>query len=518
MDQYLWAMLCSMFLVLLGFFSLRLYDDFVAMPQKLRRILLRQGINGPPPKLILGNILEIKKSRDAMDKAAIKQPHPPVIHNAASVFSFLEQWRKQYGPLYLFSLGKMQILYVSKPDLVKAITTCTSPDLGRPYHQQEEFGPLLGQGILTSNGSIWARQRKIIAPELFMDKVKGMMDIITESALTLVNSWKHEIDNGALEITVDDYMKRFSGDTISRACFGSSHSKGQEIFAKFGHLQELISSRIASLGVPGLRYLPTRNNLRIRALEKEIQGLILKVVKERQLAGSEKDLLQILLESAESSHCHSPSDSDSIHQFIVDNCRNIYLAGFETSAVAASWCVMLLASNPDWQTQIRDEINEVCHGRPIPDMNMLRKMKQLNMVIQETMRLYPSTPTLSREALEDITIGDVEVPKGVHVWTMVAALHTDTSIWGADALEFKPERFQNGIAGACNNPNAYMPFGFGRRVCVGQHLAMVELKLLMASIVGSFSFTLSPNYVHSPAMRMIVEPKYGVKIMVQKLQ
>ncbi|KAL0393913.1 UNVERIFIED_CONTAM: cytochrome [Sesamum latifolium] len=111
---------------------------------------------------------------------------------------------------------------------------------------------------------------------------------------------------------------------------------------------------------------------------------------------------------------------------------------------------MLLASNPEWQTRIRNEVEEVCQGL-IPDTDMLH------------------------------------------------------------ALEFKPQGFENGIAGACKSPKAYMPFGFG------QHLAMVELKLVMALILANFSFTLSPNYVHSPVAKMIIEPEHGVQIMVKML-
>ncbi|KAL0330171.1 UNVERIFIED_CONTAM: cytochrome [Sesamum radiatum] len=502
--------------LVLAFFFLHLYFSVIVKPARIRKILKQQGIDGPAPKILLGNTMDIKKSRDAAEKATVNHPHPPLIHNAAAVLPFAEEWRQQYGPLYVFSIGKMQVLYVNKAELVKEITTCTSLDMGRPSYQQKVFGPLLGKGILPSNGSIWARQRKIIAPELFMEKVKGMMSIITESGLAIVDSWKQKVESeegGVVEIGVDQRMKRFSGDIISRACFGSSYSKGQEIFLKFDHLQEIMSKRtLSALGIPGLRHLPTKRNRQIWALEKEISALILKVVKERRQAGYERDLLQTLLEGAKSSY----STSSAIDQFIVDNCRNIYLAGFETSAVSASWCLMLLASNPEWQTRVRDEVEEVCQGR-IPDIDMLRKMKQLHMLIQETMRLYPPAPTLAREAFKDVKIGNIRVPKGVIVWTMVTALHTDTALWGADALEFNPKRFENGISGACKSPNAYMPFGFGQRVCVGQHLAMVELKLLMALILTNFSFTLSPNYVHSPVMKTIIEPKHGVQIMVKKL-
>ncbi|KAK4388997.1 cytochrome [Sesamum angolense] len=244
--------------LVLAFFFLHLYFSVIVKPARIRKILKQQGINGPPPKILLGNTLDIKKSRDAAEKATVNHPHPLLIHNAAAVLPFAEEWRQQYGPLYVFSIGKMQVLYVNKPEFVKEITTCTSLDLGRPSYQQKVFGPLLGKGILPSNGSIWARQRKIIAPELFMEKVKGMMSIITESGLALVDSWKHKVESeegGVVEIGVDHRMKRFSGDIISRACFGSSYSKGQEIFLKFDVLQEIMSKRtLSALGIPGLRY------------------------------------------------------------------------------------------------------------------------------------------------------------------------------------------------------------------------------------------------------------------------
>jgi len=138
------------------------------------------------------------------------------------------------------------------------------------------------------------------------------------------------------------------------------------------------------------------------------------------------------------------------------------------------------------------------------------------MVIQEVLRLYPPAAFVSREAYEDIQIGNLDVPKGVCLWTLIPTLHRDPEIWGADANEFKPERFSEGVSKACKYPQAYVPFGLGTRLCLGKNFAMVELKVVLALIISRFSFTLSPNYRHSPAYRMIVEPEYGVDIIIQK--
>ncbi|KAK3039865.1 hypothetical protein RJ639_028258 [Escallonia herrerae] len=514
MEVHFLVKICASFAVV-AFIGLvlRLYNALVKKPARLRSMLAEQGISGPPPTVILGNILEIKKSRGATAKPPMCGP--PAEHNCANaLFSFFEQWQKRYGEVFMFSLGNTQILHVTQPDMVKEITTCTSLDLGKPSYQAKERGALLGQGVLTSNGAHWAHQRKVIAPELYMDKVKGMYNLITESTMTLLDSWKNiiEAQGGIADIKIDQHMRSFSGDVISRACFGSNFSKGEEIFLKLRALQEESSKKVLATGIPGMRYLPTKSNREQWSLEKEIRTLILQVVKERNEAKHEKDLLQSVLEGAK----NSDLSQDAINSFIVDNCKNIYLAGYETTAVSATWCLMLLASNPEWQARVRAEALEVCKGQ-VPNADMVRKMKQLTMVINESLRLYPPVAVVSREAFKDMKFGNINIPEGVNLWTFVLTIHTDPEIWGEDAYQFNPDRFANGITGACKLPHLYMPFGVGPRVCLGQNLALVELKILISLIVSNFSFSLSPTYIHSPSLNLVIEPQHGVNLYLKKL-
>lgn len=139
------------------------------------------------------------------------------------------------------------------------------------------------------------------------------------------------------------------------------------------------------------------------------------------------------------------------------------------------------------------------------------------MVINESLRLYPPVAVISREALKDMKFGEINVPKGVNLWTIVTTLHTDPKIWGTDSCNFNPERFANGIRGASEFPHVYMPFGVGPRVCLGQHLAMVELKILISLILTKFCFSISPKYVHSPALNLVIEPGHGVYLSLRKL-
>ncbi|KAK1570481.1 hypothetical protein Q3G72_002610 [Acer saccharum] len=489
-----------------------LYMKLVAKPERIRGMLRKQGIVGPlPTSWLLGNIMDMKKAYQ-------NSQHQPTItsHNvAAAIFPYNEECRKQYGEVFSFSLGNKQILHVSKPEMVREIVTCTSLDLGKPSYLQNELGPFLGRGILTTNGAVWAHQNKTIAPELYMVKVKGMINLITESTMIIVKSLKSRVEKegGIADIKIDDYMRSFSGDVISRACFGSNYSKGEEIFLKLTALQELMGKIAELLGIPGMRYLPTKSNRSAWKLQKEIRNLILEVVKERkQKAAHEKDLLQMIIEGAES----STFNQEETDQFIVDNCKNIYVAAFEALAISATWCLMLLASNQEWQDRVRAEVVEICGDRT-PDYEMLKKMKLLTMVIQETLRLYPPATELSRQTYKDMKFQDINIPKDVTIRTMVLFMHTNPEIWGPDAYEFYPERFANGISSSCKLPYVYMPFGMGPRVCVGQHLAMIELKILLSLILSNFSLSISPRYVHSPTRRLTIEPKDGVNLLVKKI-
>ncbi|XP_042060869.1 cytochrome P450 714C2-like [Salvia splendens] len=511
--QYLWSLLASAVAVGALRLLFLIYNIVVAQPRKLRSALSRQGLTGPPPALLLGNILDMKRGRDAAAKVA-PVPGPPSAHNCgAALLPFFDEWRERYGEVFVFALGTTQIVHVTQPEMVKEITTCTSLDLGKPTYQAKERGALLGQGILTSNGPQWVHQRKILAPELFMDKVKGMINLIQGSSISLCETWTRliEEDGGLAEIKIDEYMRSFSGDVISRACFGSNFSKGEEIFVKLRALQEVSSSKLFVAGM-GMRHLPTKSNREAWALEKEIKTLILNVVKQRDEAGFEKDLLQMVLEGAR----QSDLSQEAVDRFVVDNCKNIYLAGYETTAVSATWCLMLLASYPDWQDRIRREVADVCQGR-LPDYKATMKMKLLTMVINEALRLYPPVSVVSREALKDMKFGKLNVPKGVNLWIPVTTLHMDPEIWGSNSYEFDPERFADGVAGACKYPYLYMPFGVGPRLCLGQNLALIELKILISIILSKYSISLSPKYVHSPLLNLVIEPKFGVHLLVKHL-
>ena len=142
---------------------------------------------------------------------------------------------------------------------------------------------------------------------------------------------------------------------------------------------------------------------------------------------------------------------------------------------------------------------------------------QLATVIQETLRLYPALPVVTRATLKDIKFKDILIPKGMNIWVPVAMLQQHPHIWGPNAHEFNPERFSQGVTGACKIPQAFIPFGLGARICVGQHFAMTQLKLILSLILPKFCLSLSPTYQHSPAYGVLLEPQHGIPLHVRRV-
>ncbi|CAB4299787.1 unnamed protein product [Prunus armeniaca] len=506
-----------------GFLVLFLYlcELLLLRPRGLRSKLGKQGIRGPPPSFLLGNLSAIKRLQSKGHSTATKTADPTKLHHDGDVasidhewhskiFLYIEQWRNEYGQIFMYASAHLQQLCITDVEVVKEIGLCKSLNLGKASLTSKVVGPLLGEGLLSSNGLIWAHQRGIIAPELYLDKVKGMVDLIVDSTTSILRRWEDEIDSkgGIAEIKVDKYLRNLAADIISRACFNNRYDQVEEIFNKLRALQKVLTKGIMSL--PGLRLLPTKDNRETWRLEKEAESMILKLVKQRIEASGEEDLFKMLLAGA--------GDSKGLSQkkFIVDNCKTIFFAGHETTAIAASWSLMLLAAHPDWQARARAEVLKICGDKPL-DGDMLRSMKVLKMVIQEVLRLYPPAFFVTREAFETVTLKNIVIPKGVILQIPIPFLQHNPDIWGPDAHEFNPERFANGTFQACRSPQAYMPFGTGPRICVGQHLVMTELKVLLASVLSKFCFSLSPAYQHAPLFSLVTEPGHGVILHVRKV-
>ncbi|CAI0474446.1 unnamed protein product [Linum tenue] len=192
---------------------------------------------------------------------------------------------------------------------------------------------------------------------------------------------------------------------------------------------------------------------------------------------------------------------------IMDECRTFYFAGHETTSNLLTWAIFLLTMHQEWQHKLRDEVLREC-GMEIPDADSLSKLKLVSIrFIGKMMRMAP----------QDMKLGKLQIPKGTILSIPVLKIHRSKELWGDDANEFKPMRFVNGVSMAATHPNAFLPFGMGPRVCIGQNFAMMEAKSVLALLLQRFSFTLSPDYKHTPTNNLTLQPQYGLPVFVKPL-
>ncbi|XP_058761437.1 cytochrome P450 714A2-like [Vicia villosa] len=507
-----------------------LVEKVILRPRRIRKMLEKQGIKGPKPSFPFGNVTEMQKIRPQRPESAdITEDW------VYSLFPYFHTWKQQYGSLFTYSTGIKQHLYVEDGKVIKDLSVHMSPDLGRVEYLNKALLPMLGDGILRANGKSWIFQRNLIIAELFMSKVKTMVGYMEGSALEIVQKWERLINESkdkVVEIVIENDLKVLSEDIISKACFGSDYQQGKYIFERLAGIQNKLSKTSTLLGFLNLSFLPSKESKEVWKLKKEVDVLIMNIIHAREKQNQENnngekqnDLLQKIIEGVAKEKLLNASGKGTLkpghdmNQLIIDICKSIYFAGSESTAISVVWALYLLSVYPEWQQRIRDEISEI-FGDDVPpsftDMSKLQKMKTLTMVVLESMRIYGPAVTNSRETFADLKIGDLVLPKGLYLWMFVPLLHRDVDNWGPDATEFKPERFANGLSGACKYPQAYMPFGYGSRFCLGQNFTLTEIKIVIALMVYNFDLKLSPNYVHCPGSNFLLVPKYGMKLHVSK--
>ncbi|KAH9324592.1 hypothetical protein KI387_004770, partial [Taxus chinensis] len=440
-------------------------------------MLHKQGIAGPPPRFLLGNLLDMKKIKEEfMEKSPHNTGITSVRHDIGPLlFPHFVQWSRVYGKTFVFWLGTEPFLYVRDPELFKKTSLSRSLDWGKPDVLKNDKVSLFGNGLIMADGKDWAHHRRIVSPAFHMDKIKGMIGDMVESTIPMLERWRNTVigGGGSADIDIDEDITKVTADIIAKTSFGTSYEKGKQVFASLRTLQYFLYKPNRFLGVPGSRFINGKVHSTAKKLGEETDKLLMSIITARRKLQSSgdfgNDLLGLILAENESDEGKQKLTTRDL----MDECKTFFLAGHESTAMSAMWTMMLLSLNPNWQERIRTEVMEITQGR-IPDAEMLFKMKNMSMVLSESMRLYPAASYTLRQAKQDMQMGDILVPKGTSVWFDILGLHHDPDLWGADVNEFKPERFEFGISNACNHSMSFLPFGFGQRVCVAQNMANIE--------------------------------------------
>ncbi|XP_076898059.1 cytochrome P450 CYP749A22-like [Bidens hawaiensis] len=500
---------CIVFLALFKFFH-RLWW----VPMRVKYAMNSQGISGPPYCFLFGNFNEISNMIKKSTFSPMDISHYKLFPR---ILPHIDSWFHIYGKNILYWRGPYAELVVAEPELLKEIMSVRDISMGKP-----DVGPvfkkILGDGIMLSQGDKWQKQRKIATHAFHGQRLKNMLPVMVESTDMMLERWK---DAGTKEIEVHKEFKILASEVISRTAFGSDYEEGKQLFQKLWALRQLVSKTAYKIRLPGLgMILKDKDDAEADKLQAGIDYHIRQMIRNKEktiISGDQDDSMMDYLGLLLKAH-HDNDDTYKLSiQDIIDDCKNFYSAGHSTISVLLLWVTFLLALHTEWQEKAREEVQEV-FGNQNPSSEGITRLKKMGMIFNETLRLYPPAVYTIRRVPKETRVGNLVLPPNINLHIPILALHQDPGIWGEDAHLFKPERFSEGTANAVNNnPAAFIPFGYGPRICVGSNFAIYEAKITLSMILQRYRFTLSPNYVHAPIQHISLEPKFGVQIMLQAL-
>ncbi|CAI5477169.1 unnamed protein product [Closterium sp. Yama58-4] len=495
-------------------------------------------LNPFPPTLLP---LPLPRSRrpliGQLPEFANREPKPipasePAPLGPATVSPLLWKWRCQLGTVFGLSIGPFQPLIVAEPDLFHQILIAKNSSFQKNQNARRVVS-FLANGLVFSDGAFWARQRKMISPAFSPSYLKVSAVALPRSAARLTSS------TGSTE-------RFFSGRFL----------------------------------IPLYTWLPTQENRALQQAGEKVKRLCLDLIARRrqeQAGAPRRDLLAVMLAARDDVSNEQMTDQQLVdecvtflvagtvrneqmtNQQLVDECVTFLVAGtavlndgdgcrwsargdcaavmwdevrpsffhpslppipsgHETTAKLLTWTVYLLARYPEWQRRVREEGDRRRGGGGKVTWEQVGRLSEMHMVLLETLRLFPPTPAITREASKDVSLGPYSLPAGTRITMAIALVHSDPRFWGKDALEFNPARFKDGIQGACSHPQAFLPFSAGPRDCIGSNFALSEAKVVLAHMVSRLEWELSPTYVHLPTMGIALSPKYGMPLRMRLVE
>ncbi len=415
---------------------------------------------------------------------------------------FFTDTAREYGGVVRVRLGPRVIHLVSHPDGIKHILQ----DNHRNYRKGERYDrlvPVLGRGLLTSEGEFWLRQRRLAQPAFHRQRLGAFATIMTEATAAMLARWEREAWRGQpLDIAAE--MMRLTFAIVGRTLFsadvsGEADAVGQALTIALREADRRIRSTI-----PLPERLPTARNRRVREAIRTLDGVVYNLIAARRDGrdAREGDLLAMLLAARDEETGEGMSDRQ-----LRDEVMTIVLAGHETTANALAWTWYLLSQHPEAEEHLRAEVATALSGRT-PGIEDLAALSYTRMVIEEAMRLYPPAWAVGRTALVDDEIGGYRIPAGKTVVLSPYVTQRLPQFWD-DPERFAPERFRPERVAA--RPRfAYFPFGGGPRLCIGNGFAMLEAQLIVAMVAGRYRLRLVPGQRVEPEPMVTLRPRGGL--------
>jgi cytochrome P450 len=404
------------------------------------------------------------------------------------------------------------VFLLSKPDDVAQVLVSNQNN----YTKAPTYRPLkevLGNGLLTNVGESWTRQRRLVQPMFARRHLLGFGPAMVDAGTRMLDGWTARPEGSVLDVS--EQMSALTLDVVGRALFSAdltaeAGSMGPALSAVIDSYLRVVRNPLFWL-VPRYERWPTPNRRRVAWAEAHLRNVVDRiVVRRRAESGADRppDLLDMLLAARDEA-----TGAPMSEQQVRDELMTFMLAGHETTANALSWTFYLLSTHPDARTRLESEVDEVLTGRP-PTAEDADKLEWTSAVISESMRLYPPAWILERQALAPDTIAGVAVPAGSIMVTPPYLIHRNPDHWpnpeGFDPTRFLPR------AAPTRHKFAYLPFGAGRRQCVGSTFATLEAVLLLATITQRFRLNLVPGAHPVPQPTVTLRPAAGIPMTLHR--
>jgi cytochrome P450 len=453
-------------------------------------------------------------------KTPPKAPRLPVVGNALTFLrtplQFLRSMCETHGDVVEVALGPMEATLVSDPDMVEDILVTRNRLWQKDIFLQTSLRPVLGQGLLSSEGDFWRRQRRLAQPAFHRDRIASYATIMVEHASRLAGTWRDgEIRN------VHEDMMRLTLEIVAESLFGARVGDHAKDVGEALHAILAIVADPLELFVPWLKHFPTPRRRRFRRAIENLDRIIYGVIEERRRSETESDdLLSMLL------HAKDEDGSRMSDKQLRDECMTLFLAGHETTAIALSWTWHLLSKHPEVEKKLAQELANIRDFTPFgrsstwsgpsgprilgdraPVLADIPNLRTTGQIIQESLRMYPPAWSMGREAREDVELKGFRIRKGTQVWFCPWSIQRDPR-WFADPNTFRPERWEGDLAKTLHR-YAYFPFGGGPRLCIGQSFAQMEAVLILAVLARRFRVEVLAEPIPDPSVTL--RPKHGVK-------
>ncbi len=417
----------------------------------------------------------------------------------ADPITLFQQLAREYGDVVHHHLGRQHILFLNDPALIAEVLVNQNDNFEKERTvRRSEL--LLGKGMITAEGAAHRKQRQAAATAFHRQRIRAYAQAMVENARAKRESWQ---DGAVLDVSLA--MMEMGLAIVARTLFGTTLGpEARELAAAINTIMGMYNYMIVMPAAETLVHLPLPKVGTFKRARARLDATVYRMIEEHRRRGAGDDLLSLLLEAF-------PEPRD--RAYLRDQIITIFLAGYETIANALSWTGYLLSQNPQAEERFHSELDMELAGR-LPTVDDLPQLRYTEMVLAESMRLYPPAWAMGRRALHDFALGPYFLPARTTVLMSQYVLHRDPRYF-PDPLRFNPERFTP-QAKAARPKLAYFPFGAGPRQCIGESFAWMEGVLALATIGQEWKLRLATGQKVEPQPLITLRPKYGMRMIVEK--